>query len=35
VNVKEKMPSVKPPQSSASDSASDEYEDKSGNKFPL
>jgi hypothetical protein len=35
VNVKEKMPSVKAPQSSASDSASDEYEDKSGNKFPL
>jgi hypothetical protein len=35
VNVKEKMPSVKSPQSSASDSASDEYKDKSGNKFPL
>jgi hypothetical protein len=35
VNVKEKMPSVKSPQSSAGDSASDEYKDKSGNKFPL
>jgi hypothetical protein len=35
VTVKEKMPSVKSPQSSASDSASDEYKDKSGNKFPL
>jgi hypothetical protein len=35
VAVKEKMPSVKSPQSSASDSASDEYKDKSGNKFPL
>src|SRR6187200_1160553 len=35
VNIKEKMPSVKSPQSSASDSASDEYKDKSGNKFPL
>ena len=35
VNVREKMPSVKSPQSSASDSASDEYKDKSGNKFPL
>ena len=35
VNIKEKMPSIKSPQSSASDSASDEYKDKSGNKFPL
>jgi hypothetical protein len=35
VTVKEKMPSIKSPQSSASDSASDEYKDKSGNKFPL
>jgi hypothetical protein len=35
VNIKEKMPSVKSPQSSASDSASDEYKNKSGNKFPL
>jgi hypothetical protein len=35
VNVKEKMPSVKSPQSSASDSASDENKNKSGNKFPL
>jgi hypothetical protein len=35
VNVKEKMPSVKSPQSSASDSASDEYKNESGNKFPL
>ena len=35
VNIKEKMPGVKSPQSSASDSASDEYKDKSGNKFPL
>lgn len=35
VNVKEKMPGVKSPQSSASDSASYEYKDKSGNKFPL
>ena len=35
VNVKEKMPSVKSPQSSARDSTSDEYKDKSGNQFPL
>jgi len=35
VNIKEKMPSVKSPQSSASDSASDEYKNKSGNKFPF
>jgi hypothetical protein len=35
VNIKEKLPSVKSPQSSASDSASDEYKNKSGNKFPL
>ena len=35
VNLKEKMMSVPSAQSSASDSASDEYEDKSGNKFPL
>ena len=35
VNIKEKMPSVKSPHSSASDSASDEYKDKSGNKLPL
>ena len=35
VNIKEKMPGVKSPQSSASDSASDEYKDKSGNEFPL
>ena len=35
VNIKEKMPSIKSPQSSASDSASDEYKDKAGNKFPL
>jgi|SRR5580704_8067443 hypothetical protein len=35
VNLKEKMMSVPSTQSSASDSASDEYKDKSGNKFPL
>jgi len=35
VKLNEKMPSVKSPKSSASDSASDEYKDKSGNKFPL
>ena len=35
VNIKEKMPGIKSPQSSASDSASDEYKDKSGDKFPL
>jgi len=35
VNLKEKMMSVPSAQSSASDSASDEYKDKSGNKFPL
>ena len=35
VNIKEKLPSVKSPQSSASDSASDENKNKSGNKFPL
>jgi hypothetical protein len=35
VKLNEKMPSVKSPQSSASDSTSDEYKDKSGNKFPL
>ena len=35
VKLNEKMPGVKSPQSSASDSASDEYKDKSGNKFPL
>src|SRR5436190_23484531 len=35
VNVKEKMPSIKSSQSSPRDSASDEYEDKSGNEFPF
>jgi|SRR6267378_6907000 hypothetical protein len=35
VNIKENMPSIKSTQSSASDSASDEYKDKSGDKFPL
>ena len=35
VNIKEKMPGVKSPESSASDSTSDEYKNKSGNKFPL
>ena len=35
VNVKEKMPSIKSSESSARDSASDEYEDKSGNEFPF
>jgi len=35
VKLKEKMPSVKSSQSSASDSTSDEYKEKSGNKFPL
>ena len=35
VNVKEKMSRVKSPQSSARDSTSDEYKEKSGNKFPL
>jgi hypothetical protein len=35
MNIKENMPSIKSTQSSASDSASDEYKDKSGNKFPL
>jgi len=35
VNLKEKMMSVPSAQSSASDSASNEYKDKSGNKFPL
>jgi hypothetical protein len=35
VSIKEKMPRVKSAQSNASDSASDEYKDKSGNKFPL
>jgi hypothetical protein len=35
VNLKEKMTSVPSAQSSASDSASDEYKDKSGNKLPL
>jgi len=35
VNVKEKMSRVKSPQSSAGDSTSDEYKEKSGNKFPL
>jgi hypothetical protein len=35
VNIKEKMPRVKSPQSSASDSAGDEDKDKSSNKFPL
>jgi hypothetical protein len=35
VNIKEKMPGVKSPQSSASDCTSDEYKYKSGNEFPL
>jgi len=35
VNIEEKMPGVKSPESSASDSTSDEYKNKSGNKFPL
>ena len=35
MDFKEEMPSVQSTQSSASDSASDEYKDKSGNKFPL
>jgi hypothetical protein len=35
VKLNEKMPGVKSPQSSASDSTSDEYKDKPGNKFPL
>ena len=35
VKLNEKMPGVKSPQSSASDSTSDEYKHKSGNKFPL
>jgi hypothetical protein len=35
VNFKEKMPSVPSAQSSASNSTSNEYKDKSGNKFPL
>ena len=35
VKLKEKMPGVKSPQSSASNSTSDEYKDKSGNEFPL
>jgi len=35
MNIKEKMLSVKSPQSSAGDPTSDEYKDKSGNKFPL
>jgi hypothetical protein len=35
VNLKEKVMNVPSAQSSASDSASDEYKDKSGNKFPL
>lgn len=35
VNIKEKMASVKSAESSASDSTSDEYKDKSGNQFPL
>jgi hypothetical protein len=35
VNLKEKMPSVPSAQSSPSNSTSDEYKDKSGNKFPL
>jgi hypothetical protein len=35
VKLEEKMPGVKSPQSSASDSTSYEYKDKSGNKFPL
>jgi hypothetical protein len=35
VNVKEKLPGVKSPQSRTSDSTSDEYKDKPGNKFPL
>ena len=35
VKLKEKVPSVKSPQNNARDSASDEYKNKSGNKFPL
>jgi len=35
VKLNEKMPSVKSPKSSASDSTSNEYKDKSGNEFPL
>ena len=35
VSIKEKMPSVKSAQGSSSDSTSDEYKDKSGDKFPL
>jgi hypothetical protein len=35
VKLKKKMPSVKSPQSSASDSTGDEYKEKSGNEFPL
>ena len=35
VSIKEKLPSVNSPHSSASDSASDENKKKSGNKFPL
>ena len=35
VKLKEKVPSVKSPQSSARDSASDENEDKSSNEFPF
>jgi len=35
MDIKEKMPSVKASQRSASDCTSNEYKDKSGNKFPL
>jgi hypothetical protein len=35
VILKEKMPGVKPAQSSARDSTGDEHKDKSSNKFPF
>jgi hypothetical protein len=35
VKLKEKMPGVKPPKRSASDSTGDKYKEETGNKFPF